>query len=52
MRSFMISTCYGTRSSKIKEVEMGGACGTQGEEEKYIGFWWGKLKESGQSEDL
>jgi hypothetical protein len=36
MRSFMVSICYGTRSNKIKEVEMGGACGTHGEEEKCI----------------
>ena len=54
MRSFMISTFYKTWSNKLKEVEMGGACGTHGGEEIYIyiGFWWGKLKERGQLEDL
>jgi hypothetical protein len=36
MRSFMISTCYRTWNNKLKEVEMGGACGKHGEEEKYI----------------
>jgi hypothetical protein len=36
MRSFMISTCYRTWNNKLKEVEMGRACGTHGEEEKYI----------------
>jgi len=36
MSSFMISTCYRTWSNKFKEVEMGGACGTHGKDEKYI----------------
>jgi hypothetical protein len=36
MRSFVISACYRTWLNKLKEVKMDGACGRQGEEEKYI----------------
>jgi hypothetical protein len=30
---------------RIENNEIGGACGTYGGQEVYIGFWWGDLKE-------
>jgi hypothetical protein len=35
MRSSMIITCYRTWSNKLKDSEMGGACGTHTEENIY-----------------
>jgi len=38
-------------SDQIERDEIGGECSTYGESKVYIGFWWGKLRESDHLED-